>query len=244
MTVQLVCLLVGSYILGSIPFGVLVARSQGIDIMSIGSGNTGATNVMRALGKGPGLLVFFLDLLKGLLPALAGRWLFPDRQEFWFLAGICAVLGHSLSPFLGFRGGKGISSALGMTVGTSPFTALGAFVIFSSLLGTTRFMSLASMIGVASTVPLSYFLGDSHWVTGGYVLLTIFVVIRHRANIDRLRKGTEPKFTFKKTIQKPADDEDNGGGDGMAGVGAVPKPPNSPLAAEVREEPPGDESAS
>jgi len=207
MTVQLALLLLGSYLLGGIPFGVLVARAHGVDIMAIGSGNTGATNVIRALGKGPGLFVFLLDLLKGLVPAVAARVMFPERQELWFLAGAMAVIGHSLSPFLKFKGGKGISTALGMALGSSPLVALVAFVVFAILLGTIGYMSFASMVAVALTIPLTLIFRDSPWVTAGFALLAVFVIYRHRSNIERLRKGTEPKFKLNKTIVPPTTEE-------------------------------------
>lgn len=203
MTLNLVLLLLGSYLLGAIPFGVLIARTQGVDIMKVGSGNTGATNVMRVLGKGPGYAVFVLDTLKGLVPTLVGRWLFPDRQEFWFLAGALAIIGHSFSPFLKFRGGKGISSALGMTIGTSPIVALCAFVVFATTLGTTRFMSLASIFAIISTIPFGFLFKDSSWVLMGYSAMVVFIVYRHRANIKRLKDGTEPKFKFDKSVDVP-----------------------------------------
>jgi acyl phosphate:glycerol-3-phosphate acyltransferase len=209
MSVELALLLVGAYLLGAIPFGVLVARSKGVDIMAVGSGNTGATNVMRTLGKGPGYLVFALDLLKGLIPTIVARSLFPERQELWFLAGAMAMIGHSFSPFLKFKGGKGISSALGMCLGTSPLVALSAFVIFAILLTTLRFMSLASMVACLATIPLGFAFKDSHWVIGGYVVMTLFVVYRHRANIKRLQNGTEPKFKLGKTIDTPKPKEDD-----------------------------------
>lgn len=205
---DLALLLTGSYLLGSIPFGVLIARAKGIDLMKVGSGNTGATNAMRVLGKGPGFLVFALDLLKGLIPPLVGRWLFPDRQEFWMFAGSMAIIGHSFSPFLKFKGGKGISSALGMTLGTSPFVALSAFVVFSISLRTSRYMSLASMIAIISTIPLGLLFKDSPWVIGGYSVMIVFIVYRHRANIKRLKEGTEPKFRFGKTVEPPKSEED------------------------------------
>ncbi|MBC8064207.1 MAG: glycerol-3-phosphate 1-O-acyltransferase PlsY [Chlorobia bacterium] len=208
MTMELALLLLGSYLLGSIPFGVLIARARGVDLMKVGSGNTGATNAMRVLGKGPGFLVFVLDLLKGLIPPLVGRWLFPDRQEFWMFAGSMAIIGHSFSPFLKFKGGKGISSALGMTLGTSPLVALSAFVLFSISLGTTRYMSLASMIAIVSTIPFGLLFKDSPWVIGGYSVMILFIIYRHRANIKRLREGTEPKFKFGKTVEAPQTEED------------------------------------
>jgi glycerol-3-phosphate acyltransferase PlsY len=199
MIVELVILLIGAYILGSVPFGVLIARAKGVDIMQVGSGNIGATNVNRALGTGPALLVFFLDALKGLLPALAARFWLPEHQEMWLLTGAMAIVGHSFSPFLRFRGGKGIATALGMVIGASPLIAAGAFLVFAALLATTRYMSLASMISVASTIPLGIALHESTWMIGGYLVLTMLISWRHRANIRRLRNGSEPKFAFKKT---------------------------------------------
>ena len=202
----LILLFVGSYLLGSIPFGVLVAKSRGVDIMSVGSGNIGATNVVRVLGKGPGYLVFFLDMLKGLIPALIARWLFPDNQEYWFFAGMFAVIGHSLSPFLKFKGGKGISTALGMTLGSSPVVALIALGIFLAILLGTGYVSLASIFAVVSTTPMSILFRDSLWVTIGFAALSVFVIYRHKANIIRLRNGTESKFIRGKTRDKDSSD--------------------------------------
>lgn len=203
MNLELLLLLVGAYIVGSIPFGVIVARARGVDIMKVGSGNIGATNVMRTLGKGPGFLVFFLDALKGLGPAIVGRWLFPTSQEFWLAAGAMAIIGHSFSPFLRFKGGKGIATALGMVIGTSPLVALGAFAVFSATLASTRFMSIASSLAVVSTIPFGLLFRDSKWVVAGYIVLSCLIIWRHRANFERLRDGTEPKFAFRKTIEIP-----------------------------------------
>lgn len=206
---ELALLLLGAYLLGSIPVGVLVARAFGVDIMKVGSGNIGATNVGRALGKKASIPVFLLDMLKGLIPTLVARAVFPHNQEYWFLSGAMAIIGHSFSPFLKFKGGKGISTALGMTLGTSPFVALSAFALFSLMLGTTRYMSLASIVAVLSTIPLGILFKDSPWVLGGYSLMSTFIIYRHRANIKRLKEGTEPKFSFKKSIdtEKPPQEE-------------------------------------
>lgn len=200
MNVELTLLLIGAYLLGAVPFGVLVARAHGVDIMSIGSGNIGATNVLRVLDKKAGFLVFFLDVLKGFLPALGGHLLFPGRQDLAMLAGFTAVLGHTFSPFLKFKGGKGISTALGMSIGATPIVAAISFGLFIVILATVRYMSLASMIAVLATIPAALALHASPWVVGGYCLLTVFVVFKHRSNIGRLRSGTEPRFALKKTI--------------------------------------------
>ena len=203
MTLELALLLICAYTLGSIPFGVLVARANGVEIMKVGSGNIGATNVMRALGKGPAFLVFFLDAMKGLVPAIVARALFPERQELWLASGAMAIIGHSFSPFLKFKGGKGIATALGMMIGTSPIVALGAFITFAVVLTATRLMSFASIVAVLSTLPLGIVFKDSPWVIVGYSLLSGLIVWRHRSNIVRLRNGTEPKFSFRKTVEPP-----------------------------------------
>jgi len=205
--VELAAILVGAYFLGAIPFGVLVAKAHGVDIMRIGSGNIGATNVSRVLGRGPSLLVFALDVLKGLIPAIVARIVFPDRQELWMLAGALAIVGHSLSPFIRFKGGKGISTALGMCLGTTPILALCSFAVFIVVILIFRYMSVASLVGVGTTVPFALLFHCDPWVIGGYSTMTAFVIYRHRANIKRLIAGTEPTFTFKKTIDpKPEGD--------------------------------------
>jgi acyl phosphate:glycerol-3-phosphate acyltransferase len=200
----LVALFLGAYLLGAIPFGVLIARAKGVDIRSVGSGNIGATNVIRALGTGPGVLVFVLDVLKGLVPALVARWIAPERQDIWFYAGMAAVVGHSLSPFLRFKGGKGIATALGGVLGSAPLTALSCFAVFTVLLVTPRYMSLASLIAVGTGTFWGYVYKDALAVRVGYVLLELFVIYRHLPNIRRLLNGTEPKFSFKKSISTSA----------------------------------------
>lgn len=199
-------LYVAAYLFGAIPFGVLIARARGIDILNFGSGNIGATNVMRATGAPLGILVFFLDVAKGAVPALLGRVFLPlplwgiDAQVLWVGAGLMAVIGHCLSPFLGFKGGKGVSTALGMVVGAAPLVAVTAFAFFIVLLSTTRYMALSSSIAVSSGVLLTILLpGQSPQIIPIYLAIGAFVSYRHRSNFARMRAGTEPKFSFKKT---------------------------------------------
>ena len=198
-----------AYLLGAIPFGVLVARAKGVDILKVGSGNIGATNVNRVLGKGPGIAVWVLDVLKSLVPTLIARSLLTvplgglDPQTQWFLVGLAAVIGHCASPFLGFRGGKGISTALGAIIGTAPLVALLCFGLFALVLWTTRYMAIASTIGVSSVVLFILLVpGNTRQLIPIFVLLALFVAYRHRANFKRLREGTEPKFGFGKTEPK------------------------------------------
>lgn len=207
-------LILASYLLGAIPVGVLVARARGVDILKAGSGNIGATNVGRVLGKGPGLVVWGLDVMKSLAPTLAARALLPHGvgplapETAWFLVGTAAILGHCASPFLGFRGGKGISTALGAMLGTAPLVAVLCFALFALVLATTRYMAVASTVGVLSVVLVGWLLGPTK---GGvtpqllpvFLALGLFVAYRHRTNFRRLREGTEPKFSFKKAGAPP-----------------------------------------
>jgi len=210
MTSTLLILLLGSYLIGAIPFGVIVARSQGVNIFEVGSRSTGATNVARAVGKKWALLVFALDVLKGVVPALVARNLVHESawgmhaQALWFLCGIAAVIGHCVSPFIGFRGGKGIATALGVGLAATPEVALCAFGIFLVLFAVCRYVSLSSMVAVVAAVVLGLVIpGQAPEIVPIYGLIAIFVIYRHRANIGRLRNGSEPKFEFKK---KPASD--------------------------------------
>ena len=183
-----------AYVLGAIPFGVLIARANGVDLFTVGSGNTGATNVYRVLGKGPGLTVFALDVLKGLVPALATHLFFS--ADWGLVVGLVAVAGHSLSPFIGFRGGKGISTGLGALLGSYPAVALGALGVFLVVFGVTGYVSLASIASAVGAVVFGALFASLFPGLALFVGLLVFVVIRHLPNIERLRAGTEPKFSL------------------------------------------------
>lgn len=209
MTSTILIVTVASYFLGAIPFGYLIAKANGIDIFKVGSGSTGATNVSRVLGKKWGLTVFALDVIKGIVPTWVARGVIHDpvgplhAQAVWFLCGLAAVIGHCISPFLGFRGGKGIATALGVGLAASPEAALGAFGVFLIVFAIFRYVSLASMIAVLAAVVLCAALpGQAPELIPLYSLVLVFVVYRHRANIRRLREGTEPKFAFKKKSEE------------------------------------------
>lgn len=199
MTPQLIGAFVGAYLLGSIPFAVIITRYYGIDIFRVSSGNPGATNVARALGWKKAWPVLVLDIAKGLLPALFGRFVLHAGQEWCLALGLAAVIGHCLSPFLKFKGGKGIATTLGAVLGAAPIVALGGFGVFLLIFLATRYISLASMAGVATTVVLGAFVpGESRWLVPAYALLLVWIVFRHKANVMRLLKGEEPKFYFSK----------------------------------------------
>jgi glycerol-3-phosphate acyltransferase PlsY len=185
---------------------MLVARARGVDITREGSGNIGATNVSRVLGKGAGILVLILDIFKGLIPALVFQMIvqrpifgigYPS-QEFGLLCGGLAMVGHMSSPFLGFRGGKGIATGLGMLVGSAPVVGFWALITFAAAFAVTRIVSLSSLIAVIAMVVAGFYLTPVlFWVVYGVLAALIFW--KHRANIERLLKGEEAKFSFAKT---------------------------------------------
>jgi glycerol-3-phosphate acyltransferase PlsY len=216
MTVAQALLFVAAYILGSIPFGVMIARAHGVDIMKLGSGNPGATNVKRVLGSRAGYSVFVLDVLKGLLPGLAARVAFQnpvgpfDAQIVWLLVGFAAVLGHCLSPFLGFRGGKGVATSLGAGFAAAPLVALAAFAVFIVVATVTHYVSLASLLAIASTIAWTILFHQSPQLIPAFVVLTLVAVIRHKANIQRLLAGQEAKSYFRDRKDPKPKLEENG----------------------------------
>ena len=211
--------IVAGYFIGAIPVGFLVARAQGINIFEYGSGNPGATNVMRALsekhgakGKKFGYLVFALDGLKG---ATATGWPFLlaqfnpwDTMDALALIGlVSAMFGNSFSCFTRFRGGKGVSTGAGGFLVIMPASIAVALLVWWLVFETTRYVSLGSIIATA-TLPVTGFVTNRLWgfppldVVGLSVAAAVFVAVRHRANIARLLNGTENKFA-KKTAAAP-----------------------------------------
>lgn len=196
-------LLIASYILGSVPFGLLIVKSwKGIDIRKYGSGNIGATNVLRAAGKGPAAVVFVADVLKGLIPVIVARQLFPDAAWIAITAGLLAMMGHTLSIFLRFRGGKGVATGLGIFVGLEPRAAGIAFGVWLVVLGLTKYVSLASMIGAVSIPVLMFAFGMPAAYKAFGVFAAAFVLLKHRSNITRLLQGKEPRFGEKVAVSE------------------------------------------
>lgn len=187
-------ILVG-YLLGSIPFGVLIARWRaGVDVRQAGSGNIGATNVARVAGRKLGVLVLVLDAAKGALPAWGATALFPG--EAWVHAGVglAAFLGHVFPPWLKFKGGKGVATALGVLVVLEPYAALAAFAAYAGMVGAWKKSSLGSLTGgvVALTVAfMSHRPREYAYLTA---LLFALMLFTHRGNIKRLWRRTERSF--------------------------------------------------
>lgn len=197
------------YLLGSLPFGYLVARSRGVNIFEVGSKNPGATNVRRVLGSGPGNLVFFLDALKGAIAAgwpLAWAWLqhrpAPELSSELGVAGLVGgLLGHSFSCFTKFRGGKGVATASGGLLVLMPVVLLIAIFVWVVAFYASRYVSLASILAAATLPIASWLLHLPRLLLAIAALIAIFVVLRHRTNIQRLLAGTETKFVKKPKAQ-------------------------------------------
>ncbi|HUJ10614.1 MAG TPA: glycerol-3-phosphate 1-O-acyltransferase PlsY [Verrucomicrobiae bacterium] len=182
-----------SYLLGSIPTGFLWGRARGIDIRKVGSGNIGATNVMRALGKGPGVAVLVLDAAKGFLPVFLAPRLFPnsDRHALQIVCCLCVIAGHNWTCWLKFKGGKGIATSAGALLAFLPLPLLCTLGVWLVVFAIWRYVSLAS-ICAALTIPIA-----TWWIERNVTLLvfTAFIgavaIYKHKSNIQRLLSGTE-----------------------------------------------------
>lgn len=185
--------LIGSYLLGSIPTGLLLAKAFGVDIRTKGSGNIGATNVYRTIGKKVGILTLAGDCLKGLIPVLLAKNLgLPGIMV--AAVALAAFLGHVYTVFLGFKGGKGVATALGVFLGVSPVSILIALGLFALVLYKWRYVSLAS-ITAAALVPVVVALTNPRpELIAMSVVVASVVIYRHRENMARLRAGTESRF--------------------------------------------------
>ncbi len=219
-----------AFLLGSIPFGLLIAKAKGVNIREHGSGNIGATNVLRVVGKKYGITCLILDALKGFLPVLLAISLirfegmrnpmsltalapyatdFPllTAQMFQVISGLCAILGHNYSPWVGFKGGKGIATSAGVLIAMMPAAIVILLAVWVLAFLVTRYVSLASIIaaGVLPLVTLwgSWFHGkiqDGTWNKPLFlftVVIAVLAIWKHRSNIQRLRAGTEHRFTRK-----------------------------------------------
>ncbi len=195
---MVVVLMIVAYILGSIPNALWIGKVfKGIDVREHGSKNTGSTNAARVLGAKLGILTLILDISKGVIPTLIATMLL-DSSISVILVGICAILGHSFSIFMKFKGGKAVATTVGVFIVLVPGAILLAAVIFFLVFGITRYVSLSSMIGAISlpiwivlfykNIPLTIF----------GIIIAILIIVRHKSNIQRLLNGTESKFSINK----------------------------------------------
>lgn len=182
-----------SYLIGSIPFGYLLAKIKGVDIMERGSGNIGATNVWRNLGPVPGLVVLLLDMGKGAAAVLVGRNLGGPETE--LLAAMAVLSGHSWSVFLRFKGGKMIATGGGVVLAIHPVLVLVAFVVWVTTVALSRYVSLGSMLGAVSVPVTMVIMKMSAWHIAFGVIMAMLAIYKHRSNIGRILDGTESKVT-------------------------------------------------
>lgn len=191
-TTEAVVVLVG-YLLGSVPFGLLIARARGVDIRQHGSGNIGATNVARNLGKKLGALVLLLDALKGALPVVGASFLHCELVVV-VAAGWAAVVGHCFPVWLGFRGGKGVATSLGVLLVVDPVVTALSALAFAGMVGATRMVSLGSLVAMASFPAAAWALDRPLALVLLGVATAAVVLIQHRENLGRIAKGTEHRF--------------------------------------------------
>jgi len=186
-------LVIFSYLLGSVPSGLIIGKLSGLDVRKAGSGNIGATNVARLLGKTGGLLTLVGDTAKGFIPVLVVQQM-GFSYSVTALVGVAAFLGHLYPIFLKFKGGKGVATSFGVLLGLAPLATMILLVVFAAVAFTTRIVSLSSMV-TAVAAPLVLWL---FYYFPSYVIVTAFmalmIVFRHYANIQRLLNGTEPRF--------------------------------------------------
>ncbi len=203
-------LLLFSYLLGSIPFGLLLARLfGGGDVRRFGSGNIGATNVARVAGPLPGVLTLVFDAAKGALSVLLVAHLTANSAKAMMFAGLAALLGHCFPVWLRFKGGKGVATGFGVFAALCPLAALAAMLLFVLVLLYWRFVSLASLSAAAALPLLVYFLWAPHHapplvVSIGTLFAAALIMYKHDANLQRLVEGTEPRFVLRKSKRDSA----------------------------------------
>lgn len=196
MTLTVALALMAAYLVGSIDFAVLVGRMHGVDIHDVGSGNPGASNVLRTIGRLPAAMVLLGDTMKGVVAAAMGMIAggVVDFQSEWaFLAGLFAVIGHCYPVFHRFKGGKGVATGLGTLFYTVPLVAAIVVVSWMILLKLTKTASISSLIVVGASIPLAIWQGVSGMSLVWLLATVVLVVWRHRANIQRVFKGSEQR---------------------------------------------------
>jgi glycerol-3-phosphate acyltransferase PlsY len=210
--VILATIVIGSYLLGSIPFGYVAGRLAGIDVRKAGSGNVGATNVVRVMGKRYGYPVFALDVLKGFGAVKISMLIASGRPPEWnspeifgILAATSSVLGHVYSPWLEFKGGKGVATSAGALLALTPVATLIGVAVWIIVFWLTRYVSLASVVATIALPMVILMIRSPEEKSGkslfySSVCVAALVIWRHRSNLSRLIRGTEPRFTRKREL--------------------------------------------
>jgi glycerol-3-phosphate acyltransferase PlsY len=198
-----VALVALGYVCGSIPWGVLLARTAGVDVRKTGSGNIGAANVARSAGLRLGLATLAADATKGVVPIVVARAA-GASPEVAAAAGLAAFAGHVFPVTLRLRGGKGVATALGVVATLAPAAALSATAVFAVALATSRYVSLASVLGALTAPAVAAALGYGFPAVATCLAMAIVIVVRHEANFRRLVGGTEPRFKLHKGQATPS----------------------------------------
>jgi len=206
MTITIICFL-GAYLLGSVPSAVWIGKNfYGIDVRQHGSGNAGATNTLRVLGKKAGFIVLGIDALKGFAAASLAIFILPDAGDenhiliYKMVLGFVSVLGHIYPVFAGFKGGKGIATLLGIVIALNAWLALYCFVLFVLTVSITRYISVGSMLSAMVSPLIAFWLNHYNINPLFYFccVVAILVIFTHRSNIKRLAAGSENRFSFNK----------------------------------------------
>lgn len=200
-TVLIGCAVV-SYFLGSIPTGFLWGKARGMDIRTVGSGNIGATNVMRALGKGPGIVTLLIDAAKGYLPVFFAPRLFQDvdRVSLQIICCVAVIAGHNWTCWLKFKGGKGVATSAGALAALVPWPLLCSLAAWGAVFGVSRYVSLASIIAAVAIPVATWFITKDATLTVFTAFLGALVIYKHKSNIERLMAGTENRVGAPKKI--------------------------------------------
>jgi acyl phosphate:glycerol-3-phosphate acyltransferase len=198
-----------AYLLGSIPTGFLVAKARGVDIRTVGSGNIGATNAFRVLGKGFGIFVLLMDALKGWVAVEVGAHVMakllpgPDPEYLAITAGIAAILGHNFTCWLHFKGGKGIATSAGVLIALVPLALVIILSIFIIFFVTTRYVSVGSIAAAFALPFATWFTQHDIGLTVVMTAIGALAILKHRKNIQRLLNGTENRIQFRKKEAAP-----------------------------------------
>jgi acyl phosphate:glycerol-3-phosphate acyltransferase len=196
-----IVVVVAAYFFGGVPVGLLYGRARGIDdIRKYGSGNIGASNVLRVIGVKAGLLVWFVDALKGFVPVMLAMSVLGLEMPVVAAVAVAAMVGHCFSPYLKLTGGRGVSTSLGVIIGLDWRVGVLCFVIWIIVVAITRFISLGSMVGCALSAPTAFVFHDRLSVIAACAVIAAIVVLRHLPNIKRLLSGTERKIGQKEKV--------------------------------------------
>ena len=205
ISLQQIILIIASYLVGAIPFGLVLSKGTGINIREQGSKNIGATNVSRLLGKKLGFCTLLLDIAKGYLPMFtAGLFLGddPSRNLVIGLCGAASITGHMFPVYLGFKGGKGVATGLGVFLYLAPKALLLSLAVFITAVGLTGYVSLGSLLASAAILPGLYFFSEPSWKLYLAVFVVVMIWFKHYQNIGRLLSGTEKSFKRNKKSLK------------------------------------------